>query len=472
MLLTFMMANVGFSAPPPPVPTIFQDPSGRIPGVPALGHPGEIYSMSINVADVTNVWAVQFTVKYIPFVAVLSAQDFAEGSFLSEGGTYPTMFNVVTDALAGKASFIIMRLPQPGQPRVGVSGSGVLGTLNFLVKEAGEGTIELIDTILLDTNVNEIPHAVGPGAFYAGTTGYLVRVNLPDGRNPRVGDVFTIAPKVRNEGDIGLYVMVRLDIHRLDDGRNIEIRSGQTYGGGGLGEPLPFEYFYVDGYYEAIETGGWSNVGASLIGEPDGNYASSTSACHLTSMYTFEDVALAGREIQNIDLQGYTSQPDGASNDFDPYVFAGGVHAWTWADSMGGSVPWAWTGGRYYQGSAFDMPEYYDESTGFYLHTEEGFNNIEVLLHNYGASGPRMLIDAMRWRVEFASITPVQIPFYYVPPGEEMELPPITWPVVEDHIGSYELTATIEYSGIDIVTYRHYNSMGSPQKTLFFTIKP
>ncbi len=74
--------------------------------------------------------------------------------------------------------------------------------------------------------------------------------------------------------------------------------------------------------------------------------------------------------------------------------------------------------------------------------------------------------------MEFASITPVVVPIYYVLPGEEMELGPITWPVTEDHIGSYELTATIEYSGIDLAVYRHYNSMGSPQKTLTFTIKP
>jgi hypothetical protein len=468
MLLTFMMANVGFSAPPPPVPTIFQDPSGRIPGVPALGHPGEVYSMSINVADVTDVWAVQFTVKYIPFVAVLSAQDFAEGSFLSEGGTYPTMFNVVVDALAGKASFIIMRLPQPGQPRVGVSGSGVLGTLNFLVKEAGEGPIELIDTILLDTNVNEIPHAVGPGAFYVGTVGYLIRVNLPDGRNPRVGDVFTIAPKVRNEGDIPLYVRVRLDIHRLDDGRRIEIRSGQTYGGGGLGEPLPTEYFYVDAYRENPIIGGheWTNEGDAMVGEPDGNYIEATTAYALSMFYSFEDLTLAGREVQNVDLFGYTSQPDGSTAwDFDPYVFPWGA----WCDSMGGTVGWAWTGGRYYSGGPYDMPEYY---IGNGMTTEAGFNGAEVMLQNYCPSGPRQQIDAMRWRVEFASITPVEIPIYYVLPGEELELGPITWPVSVDHIGSYELTATIEYSGIDLVVYRHYNSMGSPQKTLTFTIKP
>jgi hypothetical protein len=476
MLLNVLIVNIGFTAPPPPLPEISMDPTGRIPGPGALGQPGDILSFNIYISDVVDLWACQFTIKYAPFVAVLSAQDFAAGPFLSEGmeGIDWTM-NVVTSAFEGTVTFVIMRLPQWGEPRVGESGSGMLASLNFLVVEAGQSSIELTEGILLDSDVNEMPHTLGDGAFYYGTIGRLIRTNLPDGRNPRVGETFTISSKVKNEGDIPLWIQVRYEIHRFDDGRNIEIRAGQTYGGGGLGEPLPFIEVYADGYLGGGD-GSWSNPGA-LIGPPDGNYQECTSAYGMTGWYTFPSITLAGREIQNVDLYGYTAQPDGSTSwDFDPYVYVfdptyddtGDVLFAGWCDSLGGTPTWAWTGGRYYQGGPYDMPEYYGNA----LHYEAGFNAMQVEVMNYCPSGPRQQIDSIKWIVEFASITPVIYGIYVVEPGMEMELPPVTWPVTAEQVGSYELTSTIEYSGIEIPTFRHYNSMGSRTIVSSFTVKP
>jgi hypothetical protein len=323
-----------------------------------------------------------------------------------------------------------------------------------------------------------MPHTLGPGAYYAGTSGRLINTRLPDGRNPRVGDTFTIASRVKNEGTEVLYLTVRYEIHRFDDGRNIEIRAGQNYGGGGLGEPLPFEYFYADGYLGGGAWGvehGWSNPGA-LVGEPDGSFSESTTASAETGWYTFEDVTLSGRIIQNIDLEGYTRQPAGISNDFDPYIYifdpagddTGSVQHGAWCDSLGGSPTWAWTGGRYYQGGPYDMPEYY----GTIIHTEDGFNDMQMFVYNYGSSGQIMQIDALRWKVEYASITPTEPEIYTVMPGMEFDVPPVVWPVTEEQVGDYELTATIEYSAVEIPTFRHYNSIASKQVTFPFTIKP
>jgi hypothetical protein len=357
-----------------------------------------------------------------------------------------------------------------------------------LVVEAGESKIELTEGILLETyledsqwKLREIEHTLGEGAFYYGSTARLVRVNLPDyGRKTKAGQVFTIAAKVQNKGTIPLYIKVRFEIHRFDDGRNIEIHSGQNYGGGGLGEPLPFEYFYADQYLGGqswmIEDGSWTNPGA-LVGEPDNVYSECTTAYGTTGWYAFEDVTLAGRVIQNIDLYGYTAQPDGSTSwDFDPYVYcfdtplddSGDVLAAGWTDSLGGTPTWAWTGGRYYQGGPYDMPEYYST----FWHSEAGFNSMQVFVENYCPSGPRQQIDAMRWKVEYASITPVEIPVCMVMPGEYFEMPPVVWPSTDEQIGSYELTATIEYSGIEEVAFRKYNSMASTQKTLSFWIVP
>jgi hypothetical protein len=492
-LLTVMMANVGFSAKPPAPPELYMTPTGRLPGPGELGIPGDIIPVEIYISNVENLWACQFTIAYQPFLSVLSPQTFAAGPFLSEGmQDIDWMMNVVTNGLEGTVTFIIMRLPQvdwPPPPRIGESGSGMLASFEFLVVEGGESPIGLVDSILLETyetepnvwELREIEHTLSEeGAYYYGTTVRLIRVNLPYGRKVHAGDLFTIDAKVKNEGTIPIWVKVRYEIHRFDDGRNIEIYSGQTYGGGGLGEPLPFEYFYADQYLGGgtwgIEDGTWTNPGA-LVGEPDSVYSECTTAYGTTGWYAFEDVTLAGRVIQNIDLFGYTAQPDGSTSwDFDPYVYAfdtplddsGNVVYGAWADSMGGTPTWAWTGGRYYSGGPYDMPEYY----GTYGHTEAGFNSLQVFIENYCPSGPRQQIDAMRWKVEYASITPVQVPVYMVMPGEELELGDIIWPSTEEQVGTYELTATIEYSAIEEIAFRKYNSMASPQKTLSFWIVP
>jgi hypothetical protein len=481
MLFSVMMANVGFSAPPTPLPEIYMEPVGRVPGPGGLGQPDDIIPVSVYISNAVNLWSAQFTIKYAPFYAVLVPQDFTAGPFLTEGVEGDDWkMEVVTSGLEGSVTFVILRMAEWWEPHIPVSGSGLLATFNFLVKEGGESPIELVDSILLELIENpyppptylydgaEIEHTRAGEAYYYGTTGRLLRVNLPDGRKITAGDTFDICAKVKNEGNIPIYLQVVFEIHRFDDGRNIEIRAGQTYGGGGLGEPLPFEYFYVDGYRENPLIGGheWYNEGDSMVGEPDGNYMYANSAYAWSMFYSFEDVTLAGREIQNVDLQGYTSQPDGSQDwDFDPYVFPWGA----WCDSMGGTVGWSWTGGRYYSGGPYDMPEYYINGA---IHTEEAFNSAEVFIENYCPSGPEQRIDAMRWKVEYASITPVVYEIYTVMPGVEVELPCITWPSTLEQVGSYELTATIEYSALEDPTFRHYNSMGSTQKTLSFWIVP
>ncbi len=466
MLLSVLVTNVGMSAAPPPVAEISITPT-KIPDPGLLGHPGELYAMTVSISDVVDLWAIQFTVDFPPFVGVLWAQDFVEGPFVGAGWTYGTAFYVTTDSLAGKSTVIIMRMPGPG-PRTGASGSGVLATFNFKVVESGEGSYGVSDPILLDSNVDPIPCTLGDTGFYEGTTGSLIRMNLPDGRKVKVGQSFPISAKVRNDGDVPLMVRVVLDIRRMEDARAIELWSGQTYYGGYIGAPPPTTYLYADGYYAAIE-GGWTNPGASLIGEPDGNVASSTTASALTGFYTFEDITLpwSGYSVMsNVDFDGYTRQSNTA-NDFDPYAwtydeFGNEIVSWAWCDSMGGSTSWAWTGQRYYYG-AYDFPEYY----GF-PRTETAVNNAELLLHNYGASGILMEIDALRMRIEFATIVPVEAPTYMVGPGEELELDNVVWVSTEDHIGSYELTATIQYTSEGF----HWNSMGSMQKTLSFWIVP
>jgi hypothetical protein len=467
VLLSAMMVTVGTGKVGNT--KLYIDPERLPTQAGTIGHPGDIYDVAVKVDNVENLWAAGFTIKIAPFVRTLVASNFAEGPFLSAGGTWPTYFNAVPNAFEGEIQVAITRFGKPGEPPTGVSGDGVLMTFKLSVIEAGDSPVDILDSVLIDPDLNPMDHNVFNGAYH-GATADLIRANMPDGRRPKVGDIISFNTKVVNKADVPLCVRARYEFERVEDGRRIRIYAGQNYGGGGLGEPLPFEYLYVDGYYAWIE-GGWTNPGSSLIGEPDGNFAESTTACTMTSMYTFEDITLAGREIANVDLHGYTRQPDGTANDFDPYLFFDG-YGWVWCDSMGGSSDWAWTGGRYYAGGPYDMPEYYVDGA---IHTEAAINAAEILIHNYGASGPRMQIDAMRWKVEFSPITPVVPPVFCLGPygseTQELELDPVTWPATSDHIGTYAVTVYVEYSALYDSLGFHWKNMGDKVATFTFEIK-
>jgi hypothetical protein len=461
MLLIPMMIDVASAywwwRPPKPANKLYITPS-RIPAGWGLGHPGDVYAMEVKVDNVTNLWSIAFKVTYAPFAKPLVVGGVLEGDFLKQD-EYPTSFVYKINALKGELSIGITRYWIDGMewPPVGASGSGVLATFSFSVVSAGNSNIGFMDVQALDPDMNPVSIEKVSGGKYYGCTANLMWLWFPDGRNPNVGESFRVNSLAWNWGDMNLSVRTRFDIERLEDGRRIKVYSGQNYAGGGLGEPNPYEYFYVNEYlYEIpelsmpiVEDGGWTNSGASLIGEPDGNYAECTSPYSWTGWYGFEDITLAGRVILNIDLQGYTAQPDDISWDFDPYVAiwntSGSFYKYRWADSMGGSADWAWTGGRYYGGTANDMPEYYDPKR--FLYTEYSFNRATVFIENYCDDSSREQIDAMRWYVEYSPITPVTPPSSIAAAYRMVSLAPFTInAITEDMIGAYTLTATLEYS--------------------------
>ena len=433
LLLTSLMVSVGSGVTPVKISIT----PATIPKPPAFGHIGDSFEMAVEVENVNDLWSIGVTVKYAPYGRPIVAGMIMEGDFLAQGG-YNTNFAYKIDVFKGELKMAVTRLLTYGLPVEGASGDGVIATFVFTVAEAGFSDIEIVEVDMRDSNFDVISPFNTFGSDYYGCYANLINVAMPDGRNPHVGDAITFTSAAKNFGDLPIMVRTRFDLERLEDGRRIKIYSGQNYAGGGLGEPLPFEYLYVDGW---SELGGWYNEGASMVGEPDGNYMWADSAYAFSGLYSFEDITLAGREVANVDFFGYTSQPDGSTGwDFDPYVFPWGA----WCDSMGGSADWAWTGGRYYAGGPYDMPEYY---IGGAIHTEEGINGAEVGIENYCPSGPKQLIDAMRMKIEFSPITPVVIPIYTVEPGEGLELGPFTiGTATEDMIGTYVATATLEYT--------------------------
>jgi hypothetical protein len=464
LIFSSLLVNAGMNfALAAPKTRIYLDPS-RLPETPGtMGHPGDEYTVAVKIDDAQNAWSVQFTVKHIPFVSVTVASYFREGDFMSEGDTWPTAFYATTNSFEGTVTFVIFRIGPYGSP--GASGSGTLATFKLKVIESGEGPIDIRKTILLAPpsgpgDVVYIPHETA-GGHYHGPYSRLVRVNLPEGRKVKSGTTFPIGTKVQNRGDIPMNVTVKCWIQRADDGRTNEIRAGQTYAGGGLGEPRPFEYLYVDEFNEWYYE--FNGDASNLFDVPDGNYIEGDANAQWASLYSFEDITLGGREIADIWVEGYTRYPNGPTEavDIDLYGFSS-VSSFAWWGSCYGGTDWGWVGTRWIGGESVyqQQPELGDETE---------LNNVELLVYNYHGDAPDVIqIDSMRLKVEFAGITPVIYLTWELQPDEYRELPDIVWISNEDHEGSYSLVAQIEYSS----EFLKWNSWGSEEKDLFFWIVP
>jgi hypothetical protein len=436
VLLNVMMVNVGTS--PVTRTKLYIDPS-RIPGPGQVGYQGDEYNMSVKVDKVENLSAVCFTVKFAPYGRPLQVSEIAEGDFLSQDGC-PTDFWHSIDIFKGTLKIGISRLEAGG----GASGSGTLMTFNLSVVAAGDSPIDLMDDILWDCNQNIIPHNTF-GSYYHGATATLITVIVKPSRRVKAGENISFCSIVRNNSPIPLYGRVRFDIERVEDGRRIVFYAGQTYLGGYLGADPPYTYLYCDGYDGTFSD--WTKYGDSpyLNDTEDGNYIESYSDCGLDGFYSFEDLDMPYLGIypviSNVDFYGYTKCTS-TDPDIDPYCFtsAGGVdYEWMWCDSMGGTTTWDWTGCRYYFGS-YNFPEYY----GFPL-TDEAVDNMQLVLHNYHGDDGEW-VDALRAKVEFATIIPETPPVYPLPPSSITELPPAIWVTRANHIGTYIGTATLEYS--------------------------
>lgn len=83
------------------------------------------------------------------------------------------------------------------------------------------------------------------------------------------------------------------------------------------------------------------------------------------------------------------------------------------------------------------MPELADETE---------LNGLQLLLYNYYGDAPDVIrLDSSRLKVEFLTIVPEDPPSYLLGPHEEADLEAY-WVSKSDHIGSYQLTATVEYT--------------------------
>lgn len=132
--------------------TIYVDPRA------SNGTIGQNFTININVANVTDLYGWEFKLGWN--VTVLDAVNVTEGSFLRSGGStyfYPQINNT--------AGYVLVDCTLLGTIP-GVSGNGILATVRFYVKTAGECILDLYNTILVNSTEMPIMHTAIGGYYY------------------------------------------------------------------------------------------------------------------------------------------------------------------------------------------------------------------------------------------------------------------------------------------------------------------
>lgn len=464
-----------------------------LPADGSIGHVGDSYALSVNIAYAMDLWAVQFRIAFAPYTSVLGISNINEGAFLSEG-YWPTFFTFTIDAFHGYADVAIVRLPNPDFPgeKYGANGDGELATFNLNVVEAGESPITLENVILLDTTGTQMP-ATTTGSFFHGVIATLLRVtglgateDIYHVKRIHVGQTVHWSTLVTNYYDVPLYVRARYDVIREEDGRYIKLYTGQTYLDGAFGEdPAESLYLYVNGYTGSYHTWGWnySGVAPYLNAVGDGNYVWCDGSSMgmipengnwypTTGRYDFQDYTIPeGRIINSVVLEAYTrySAPD-EDMDLDTYMRdAAEAPPSTWIGSLWGNALYGWVTPRWVDNAPLTdfIPS---------LATQTGINAARVRFVMYWTADdlPHQTawIDAMRLQVNtYPARFGVQgdVSYKRVNPGSEVDLPHASfYKALESHVGTYHVTVTIEYT----INFLRWNDMGTEQRAFTFTVRP
>jgi hypothetical protein len=136
---------------------------------------GDSLDVAIQISDVADLFAFQFSVSFDP--TVLRASTVTEGAFLSTGG--PTFFIPgLIDNDAGLVNFNANTLLGPGP---GVSGSGALLSLRFLSLAVGQSMVlPFFDAANGDDLVDSALASIGAVETRAGLVTVQPRTTVPE----------------------------------------------------------------------------------------------------------------------------------------------------------------------------------------------------------------------------------------------------------------------------------------------------
>jgi len=429
MICSLLMVNVGIA----PVSTakLKVDPP-TVTGQP----PGE-FTIDINVVDVDDLYGFGIIVDFAPYGSVLVVSSVTEGPFLKQGGN--TFFTYDFNPFKGTVNVGCTLLGADG----GVSGEGTLFSIKFLIAEVGESQLDLIYTALLNGGMQQIKHNVFNGYYY-GPTVDLVRMQILPGRDLTAGQTAVFNSKIKNfDDDLTMRAKVRFDLVR-DDGLRLTLWAGQSY----VSEVRPPVYLYVNEYNEWLEWD-WDFYGTSpyLDATGDGSYIESSVYDALSSLYGFEDLTLnPGDVIGRVVLEGYTQYPGGSDDDMDMDMLGGIGAGYPWLGSLWGTADYGWHTPRWI---GADVSDVIPDLLGMDATNLNNFEAIATYWTVDGLSHGPMRLDALRLRIEFTGLFPIEVAVYELEPHEVLELDPATWALLPGDVGRYEVTATCYYTYMD-----------------------
>ena len=125
--------------------------------------PGSTFTLSIDVANVTDLGDFQFDLFFNP--SVLQASGVSEGSFLGSGGETTLFIPGTIDNLGGVVAATADALIGPGP---GPDGSGELAIIQFTALGGGSTAISLGNLILQTSNGDDVPFTISNGRVVVG----------------------------------------------------------------------------------------------------------------------------------------------------------------------------------------------------------------------------------------------------------------------------------------------------------------
>jgi hypothetical protein len=138
------------AAAPASATTIAISPSPKTVSV------GESFSLDVAIANVNDLFDYQFDVNFNP--TILHANGISDGGFLTSGGgtsVFGGAFLLNIDNTTGLIT-ILDSLLGSAPPAIGVTGGGVLASLNFTALAAGASGVSLANLILENSAGNTI----------------------------------------------------------------------------------------------------------------------------------------------------------------------------------------------------------------------------------------------------------------------------------------------------------------------------
>jgi hypothetical protein len=122
---------------------------------------GDIFSLNISIAVVTDLCGWEFKLYYQN--SVLNATDYEEGPFLKSGGSTSFYVPRFTDNYNETHGLIGMICTLNDFANGGVNGDGVLASVTFKARNAGNSSLILQDTKLRNRNIQPINHTTTNG---------------------------------------------------------------------------------------------------------------------------------------------------------------------------------------------------------------------------------------------------------------------------------------------------------------------